>query len=184
MLCSSCGAQLPMEVAYCPTCGAITPYQASRAGVLPFDLTTTSSSGTPTQISSFLPTQRTPLPLQAPPPPPPYEPLDPYSAPLHTPPPPQRRRRAPKVFWTSLISFVASIVVIITFITINDGLPGVNPDYSLDNAVFLKYYPPSISTVCIVIMYLAMLSLFISPIVSVVSGVIWVISKFAGRSRG
>jgi hypothetical protein len=68
-------------------------------------------------------------------------------------------------------------------VSINDSFRGVDSDNALDNAVFMAHYPPVISTICIVLMYIAMLSLFLSPIVSVVSGITWAISKFTERSR-
>src|SRR6202035_4820741 len=57
MQCSSCRTELPMGVAYCPTCGTVAPSRVSESGISPYDLTSASSpSGTP---------------LYAPPPPPP-----------------------------------------------------------------------------------------------------------------
>src|ERR1700737_3744514 len=91
MQCSSCGTELPLGVAYCPTCGAVTPYRVSESGISPYDLTSASSpSGTP---------------LYAPPPPStdygsppygvaqqnPYQALNPYAAPPPPPPPPPHR---------------------------------------------------------------------------------------------
>lgn len=93
MQCSSCGTQLPMEVAYCPNCGAVTPYHGSRSEIAPYDLTAVSSPSS--------------APLQAPPPPThygsppygaleqnPYEPLNPYAVPLQAASPRQPRRQA------------------------------------------------------------------------------------------
>ena len=45
MQCSTCGKELPVGVAYCPSCGSITPYQTSASGVSPADPTIFTSYG-------------------------------------------------------------------------------------------------------------------------------------------
>src|SRR5579864_309776 len=78
MRCSSCGTELPERVVYCPTCGAVTPYQVSGSGVSPYDLTAVSS---PSATSEFKPATDYGSP--------PYglSSQNPYEAPLPPPPP-------------------------------------------------------------------------------------------------
>jgi hypothetical protein len=45
MHCSTCGKELPIGVAYCPSCGSVTPYQTSSSGVSPADPTIFTSYG-------------------------------------------------------------------------------------------------------------------------------------------
>ena len=117
MQCSSCGTQLPMEVAYCPTCGAVTPYNVSRSEIAPYDLTAVSSS-------SSAPPQAPPPPTQYGSPPygvpqqNPYEPLNPYAVPLQAPPPPQPRRqiwRRPLIVLGSVSGVVLTAIGVIGF---------------------------------------------------------------------
>lgn len=107
MQCRSCGTQLAVGAAYCPTCGAVTPNNVSHSGISPYDPTVASSpSGAP---------------LQAPPPatdygaPPygvlqqnPYEPFNPYEAPLRPPPPLPPRR-----FSARLAALLTGLVVLL-----------------------------------------------------------------------
>lgn len=101
MQCSACGTQLPEGVAYCPTCGSITPYHVSSSGVAPSDATIASSSQ-PSQYSYT--------------PPDPYTPPNPYATPslIPTPPPPppppaqQRRLSA-----TTIALLIILVLVII-----------------------------------------------------------------------
>jgi hypothetical protein len=69
MQCSVCRTQLPTGVAYCPTCGSVTPFHVSSSGVSPSDPTVASF---PSAESS--PNPYTPNPYAAPPPPPPPPP--------------------------------------------------------------------------------------------------------------
>ena len=97
MYCNFCGTSLPADAAYCPKCGAVTPYTIANSGVAPTDPTIASSRyGTPfDQVAtdygsspSAVPQQNSydspgyTLPLDIPPPPPP-----PF-------PPPRRRPRS------------------------------------------------------------------------------------------
>src|SRR5690242_17864609 len=89
MQCRSCGTQLPLEVAYCPTCGAVSPYRVSESGIAPNDPTAASSPyGAPPQAPP--PTHYGSPPYGAPQQNP-YEPLSPYTVSLSPPPPPPRR---------------------------------------------------------------------------------------------
>lgn len=76
MQCSTCETQIPVGAAYCPTCGAVTPYSVSNSGVSPSDATTPFTSYGEYGASS----QAT------------YQSLNPYAAPTTAPPPPTRRR--------------------------------------------------------------------------------------------
>jgi len=90
MQCNSCGTQLPEGVAFCPACGALTPYRVSESGVAPYDLTAVSSpSGAPQQAP---PATDYGSPPYGVPPQNPYEPLNPYAVPLQAPPPPPTQR--------------------------------------------------------------------------------------------
>ncbi len=89
MRCSSCGTQLPEEAAFCPTCGAFTPYRASEPGASPYDLTVASASSGASQPK---PATDYSSPPYGAPPQNPYEPLNPYEAPLRPPPPPPPQR--------------------------------------------------------------------------------------------
>ena len=108
MECSSCKIQLPVGVAYCPNCGAVTPYKIYESGIAPSDLTVASSSYG--------------APLQAPPPPTqygsppfgvpqqnPYEPLNPYAVPSQAPSPPQPHRQG----WRRLLIVLGSVCGVI-----------------------------------------------------------------------
>ncbi len=110
MQCHSCGTQLPMGAAHCPTCGAVTPYRVSESGISPYDLTAAS------------------FPSSAPAPPPsstdygsppygvsqqnPYEPLNPYAVPLPAPPPPPR----PRWGWRVVLPLVAIAAFLVSLI--------------------------------------------------------------------
>ncbi len=86
MQCNSCGTQLPEEVAFCPACGALTPYEVSESGVAPYDPTAVPyPSGAPQQAP---PATDYGSPPYGVPPQNPYEPLNPYAVPLQVPPPP------------------------------------------------------------------------------------------------
>ena len=88
MQCGSCGTQLANGMAYCPTCGELTPYQISNSGGSPYDLTAASSSyNAPVQTPPPPPTDYHSLPYGVPPQNP-YEPLNPYAVPLQAPSPP------------------------------------------------------------------------------------------------
>ena len=90
MQCGSCGTQLPEGVAFCPACGALTPYRVSESGVAPYDLTAVSSpTGAPLQAPPATDYGSSPY---GGPPQNPYEPLNPYAVPLQAPPPPSPRR--------------------------------------------------------------------------------------------
>lgn len=77
MQCSTCGTPLPAGAAFCPTCGAVTPYNVSSSGVSPSDPTTVFTSYGESGASS----QHA------------YPSLNPYAAPPTAPPPPPTRRR-------------------------------------------------------------------------------------------
>ena len=99
MQCSACGTQLSEGVAYCPTCGSITPYHVSSSGVSPSDATIASSSQ-PSQYSYT--------------PPDPYTPPNPYASPslipTPPPPPPSQQRRLSATTVALLIVLVLVIV--------------------------------------------------------------------------
>ncbi len=84
MQCSLCGTQLPMGVAHCSTCGAVTPYDVSHSAISPYEPTTVSSSGVPSQTPPPL-IQNVPPPYEVPQQNP-YGPLNPYATPLRAPP--------------------------------------------------------------------------------------------------
>ena len=89
MNCSSCGAQLPVGVAYCPQCGVVTPYNISDSGASPDDLTALSS---PSDASSHTPaTDYGSAPYRVPEQDV-YAPLNPYAVPQQAPPPPPFHR--------------------------------------------------------------------------------------------
>jgi hypothetical protein len=94
MQCSTCGTQIPAGVAYCPTCGAVTPYSVSTSGVSPSDPTVAHTSYGETGAT-----------LQDP-----YSSLNPYSAPTTPPPPPTRRRTLPAGRMALLVVLVLLIV--------------------------------------------------------------------------
>jgi hypothetical protein len=90
MQCRSCGTQLPEKAAYCPTCGALTPYAISESGASPYDLTMASaSSGAPPHT----PATDYGSPPYGVPPQNSYEPLNPYEPPLRPPPPPPPKNK-------------------------------------------------------------------------------------------
>jgi hypothetical protein len=80
MQCNSCRSQLPVGVAYCPTCGAVTLYNLSDSEVSPYDLTAVASSaGAPQQAPSPSMVYGSPpygVPRQNP-----YTPVNPYEVP-------------------------------------------------------------------------------------------------------
>ena len=91
MQCRSCSTQLAEGAAYCPTCGAVTPYNVAASGISPYAPTVASSpSGAPLQAPPLATDYGSP-PHGAPPQNP-YGPLNPYAVPLRSPPPPLPRR--------------------------------------------------------------------------------------------
>jgi hypothetical protein len=98
MHCISCGAELPTNVAYCPQCGALTPYNDSVSGASPNDPTAASSSlAEPEQI------------LVAAAQPNPYDLHNPYTIPTPPPPPPPPRAMKPAL----LISVVLAALILV-----------------------------------------------------------------------
>src|ERR1700736_4244626 len=94
MVCNSCGKPLPAGVAFCPSCGSLTPDQVSSSGVSPSDPTSVYTSyGDPSQ---------NPYPYETPHPYP-YAAPDPYAAPATAPPPPPVRRRRPSARLIALL---------------------------------------------------------------------------------
>jgi hypothetical protein len=113
MECRSCGIVLPVGAAYCPTCGAMTPYNVSTSGISPYDLTAASS---PSGASTQAPPTDYGSPPYGVPPQNPYEPLNPYAVPLQAPlPPPTSTRRRIKI---GLISGVVVLVLIIASVSV------------------------------------------------------------------
>src|SRR5690242_7852328 len=124
MQCSSCGKELPVGVAYCPSCGSVTPYQTSSSGVFPADPTIFTSYGD-TKESAQNPYGEAGEPSQNP-----YgdggEPSqnpylltpNPYAAPAPAtaPPPPSVRRRGPSAV------VIALLVVLVLLIAGGGGL--------------------------------------------------------------
>jgi len=94
MQCSTCGTQIPAGAAYCPTCGAVTPYSVSTSGVSPSDPTSVFTSYGESGASSQHP----------------YPSLNPYAAPPTPPPPPPRRRTLSAGRMVLLIVLVLLIV--------------------------------------------------------------------------
>lgn len=136
MGCSSCKIQLPVGVAYCPNCGAVTPYKIYESGVAPNDRTVASSFYS--------------APLQAPPPPTPtqygsppygvlqpnpYEPLNPYAVPLKAPPPPQFRRQLWRRFLVVLGSVCGVVLIAFGVIVFFFGYQEVTSPLSSDNSI-------------------------------------------------
>jgi hypothetical protein len=107
MHCSSCGTQLPLGVAYCPGCGAVTPYRVSESDVAPDDPTSAS-------FPPDTPYQRSPTdhgtPLYEVSQQNPYDPLNPYEVP--PPPPPPRRRVKFSIFIGVFSGVVAAIIIL------------------------------------------------------------------------
>ena len=122
MQCSSCGKELPVGVAYCPSCGSVTPYQTSSSGVSPADPTIYTSYGDgggssqnpyadvgesaqnpygDAGESSQNPYLLTP---------------NPYAAPATAPPPPSVHRRRPSV------AVIALLVVLVLLLAGGGGL--------------------------------------------------------------
>jgi hypothetical protein len=104
MECSSCKIQLPVGVAYCPNCGAVTPYNISEVGIAASDPTAaSSSSGAPLHVPPSTDYGSPPYGVSQPSI---YESFDPYHISLPPPPPPKRPVK------TSLI-IVAVVLVLI-----------------------------------------------------------------------
>src|SRR6185437_16391838 len=108
MQCRSCGTQLPMEGAYCPTCGAVTPYQVSLSGIPSNDPTVASSLSDAPQHKPATDYGSLPYGVL---PPNPYEPLNPYEVPLPPPPPPPMRRRGLTAGMTVLLIVLALLII-------------------------------------------------------------------------
>ena len=106
MQCRSCGTQLAEGAAYCPTCGAVTPYNVAASGIAPYDPTVASSpSGAPLQAPP--PATNYSSPPYGMPPQNPYEPLNPYAVPLQAPPPPSPQRPGNR------IGIIVSVVLLV-----------------------------------------------------------------------
>src|SRR5215472_8726214 len=127
MNCTHCGAPLPQEAGFCPTCGTSTSAYYSSAGTAPDAATALSSP-------EGVPVPRPPTDDGRPPygvaPPSPYNilpatPYDPYSTPPLTPPPPSSPRQAKRI---GLLIFAVLFAVIVVVggvvVLLRPGTPG------------------------------------------------------------
>jgi eukaryotic-like serine/threonine-protein kinase len=116
MQCRSCRTELPVGIAYCPTCGVATLDRVSESRISPEGLTAASSSyGASLQAPTDYGSPSYGVPQTNP-----YEPLnpyDPYSAPIPPPPPsPRRKVKGGLVIGTvALVLILASAGVFVLF---------------------------------------------------------------------